>query len=352
MPVTVVVGGQFGSEGKGKVAHWLAREESASAALRVGGPNSGHTVIRPSGEAVTFRQIPTAAILPDVQCFIAAGSYIDPEVFLSEIEAAPIEADRIAIDPHAMVIGEEDKAAEQESRLRDRIGSTLSGTGAAVKRRIDRHPDAQLAKNHPELAAFTKQIQPVLRKLLDRGGRLIVEGTQGFGLSLLHGSDYPNVTSRDTTAAAFLSEAGLSPLDVDDIVLVVRAFPIRVPGNSGNLPYEIDWDTITQESGRSHPVAEYTSVTQALRRVARFDSGVMRAAIAANQPTRIALNHLDYVDCSVSSGHLTSKALQFAIDVGTSITRSIDLIGLSRSSLMESPPHLRRGHGQISRCTC
>jgi len=62
---------------------------------------------------------------------------------------------------------------------------------------------------------------------------VIIEGTQGFGLSLLHAADYPYVTSRDTTAAAFVSEAGLSPLDVDDIVLVLRAFPIRVGGNSG-----------------------------------------------------------------------------------------------------------------------
>ena len=89
-----------------------------------------------------------------------------------------------------------------------------------------------------------------MREHLEAGQRIIIEGTQGFGLSLLHSKYYPFVTSRDTTAAAFVSEAGLSPLDVDDIVLVLRAFPIRVGGNSGPLPNEIDWDTVTSESGQ------------------------------------------------------------------------------------------------------
>ena len=69
MPVTVIVGGQFGSEGKGKVAHFFAREMGACAAIRVGGPNSGHTVISEKGPII-FKQLPTAAILPDVQCVL------------------------------------------------------------------------------------------------------------------------------------------------------------------------------------------------------------------------------------------------------------------------------------------
>ena len=89
----------------------------------------------------------------------------------------------------------------------------------------------------------------LLRQHLDAGERLVLEGTQGFGLSLVHSSYYPFVTSRDTTAAAFVSEAGFSPLDVDEIVLVIRAFPIRVGGNSGPLPNEIDWHTLSTESG-------------------------------------------------------------------------------------------------------
>jgi adenylosuccinate synthase len=80
MPVTVVVGGQFGSEGKGKVAHFLAQETGASVAVRVGGSNSGHTVIDQSDTPIIFQQLPTAAILPNVTCVIGAGSYINPEI--------------------------------------------------------------------------------------------------------------------------------------------------------------------------------------------------------------------------------------------------------------------------------
>lgn len=68
MPVTVIVGGQFGSEGKGKVAHFFAQEKKAAVAIRVGGPNSGHTVIDSSGSPIVFRQLPTAALLPHVTC--------------------------------------------------------------------------------------------------------------------------------------------------------------------------------------------------------------------------------------------------------------------------------------------
>ena len=82
MPVTVVVGGQFGSEGKGKVAHFFAQQQHASVAVRVGGSNSGHTVLDSSGTPIIFQQLPTAAILPKIQCVISAGSYIlDVQVF-------------------------------------------------------------------------------------------------------------------------------------------------------------------------------------------------------------------------------------------------------------------------------
>jgi adenylosuccinate synthase len=85
MPVTVVVGGQFGGEGKGKVAHFLAREMNARIAIRVGGTNSGHTIIDPhTNQPLILRQLPTAAILSDVTCVLGAGSYINPDILLKE----------------------------------------------------------------------------------------------------------------------------------------------------------------------------------------------------------------------------------------------------------------------------
>lgn len=132
MPVTVVVGGQFGSEGKGKVAHEFAKRLKAAAVVRVGGPNSGHTVIDQNGVPRIFRCLPTAAILPDVVCVIPAGAYVDPEVLEAELRLTGLGPDRLIIDPAAVLVTETHKIQEARSGLRDRIGSTGSGTGAAV----------------------------------------------------------------------------------------------------------------------------------------------------------------------------------------------------------------------------
>lgn len=337
MPVTVVVGGQFGSEGKGKVAHFLAREEGSIAAIRVGGINSGHTVIDTAGTPRVFRQLPTACILPNVLCVLPAGSYLHVPTLLHEIELVGLPRDRLIIDPNAMLITDQDIASEQAGTLKLSIGSTASGTGAAVQRRIARFRDTKLAAQAPELAEYVQQTSSVLRELLDRRRRLIVEGTQGFGLSLLHSCDYPFATSRDTTAAACISEAGLSPLDVDRIVLVIRAFPIRVSGSSGPLPNETDWSTISKQSGNTSSIQEFTTVTKKIRRVARFDPAVVRQAIALNSPTHVVLNHMDYVDANGPS----SATERFISETADSIGRAIDYCGYGPSNLIARPSKIR-----------
>jgi adenylosuccinate synthase len=159
----------------------------------------------------------------------------------------------------------------------------------------------------------------------------------------LHSKYYPYVTSRDTTAAAFVSEAGLSPLDVDDIVLVLRAFPIRVGGNSGPLPSEIDWDSVTSESGEQTPILEHTSVTKTVRRVGRFDPDIVRQAIMFNQPTGIVLNHLDYIDISCRHKQiLTEKADAFVNDVEFLIGRRINCLGFGPASLIGRRDKIRK----------
>jgi len=341
MPVTVVVGGQFGSEGKGKVAHFLAREQKATVAIRVGGSNSGHTVIDQAGIARVFRVLPTAAILRDTICVLAAGSYIDVDVLQNEINNTGITPDRLVIDPNAFVITEEHKRLEQEWHLGEKIGSTLSGTGAAIVDRIRRLSDTRLARNDPKLAPFVKPVLPFLRDSLERGERILIEGTQGFGLSLLHSPYYPMTTSRDTTASAFVAEAGLSPLDVDDVVLVIRAFPIRVGGNSGALPNEVDWETVTRESGAQGPLIEHTSVTKRIRRVARFDPTVVRNAIAINNPTTIFLNHLDYVDRRVVVACTATQRVQaFVTQIEEEILRSVDFLGISPTGILKSANYM------------
>ena len=327
MPVSVVVGGQFGSEGKGKVAHWLAKTKNASIVVRVGGPNSGHTVIDDDNNRHMFRHLPTACLLSNPTLVIGPGSYIDVPVLLKEIEDVRLEAGRLIISPHAMVISEAHKQAEREWGLLGRIGSTGSGTGAAVIERVRRSEQVGLAADDPRLRAFLGDTTARMRDALKKDARIVIEGTQGFGLSVLHSPNYPYTTSRDTSAAAFVSEAGLSPLDVDQIVLVIRAFPIRVAGCSGPLPNETTWDEIPQNRD-GQGIREYTSVTKEVRRVAKFDPEVVRAAIEANSPTTIVLNHLDYLDpAAKKNGRHSCTVEQFLRKVENQIEAPVNFVG-------------------------
>ncbi len=335
MPVTVIVGGQFGSEGKGKVACEFARMQSATVAVRTGGSNSGHTVIDRDGIPRVFRHLPTSATLDGVICVIGSGTYLDVEALLREIAEINFPLERLLIDENAVIISEKHKENEMASGLIEGIGSTGSGTGAALVERIQRGDSIIFARHDSRLPRqCLGHSRQFLRQRLNRNERIILEGTQGFGLSVLHSSDYPNVTSRDTTAAAFVSEAGLSPLDVDEVVLVIRAFPIRVAGNSGNLPNEINWPMVTRESSSNVPIVERTSVTGKIRRVARFDPKVVKSAIDANTPTMIVLNHLDYVDTrQAQRGAMSNRATSFVAVVERSTGSKVDYLGFGPSSI-------------------
>lgn len=329
MPISIVVGGQFGSEGKGKVAHFLALQADVSVAVRCGGTNSGHTVIDKNGDAQIFRQLPTASILSDIDIALCAGSYIDLQILSEELDRAKIDKRRLIIDPFAVIITDNDKKNESICGLIEDIGSTGSGTGSAVISRIQRK-SVLFAKDIPELSGYIRCVNDELRSRLNRKHRIVIEGTQGFGLSPLHSGYNPFVTSRDTTAAGFLSEVGLSPFDVDEIALVIRAFPIRVGGNSGPLPNEIDWDTISSEIGNGLKICEHTSVTKHIRRVGRFDPEIVRRAIAANNPSVIFLNHLDYLpnDTLQSNNHSS-----YSLYVQKCLNRKIDFAGFGRASI-------------------
>jgi adenylosuccinate synthase len=343
MPVTVVVGGQYGSEGKGKVAQYLATQCGADAVVRVGGSNSGHTGYAPDGTLHVFRHLPTAALIEGTSCFIGAGSYIDPGVILEEIGRIELPASRLTIDEKAFVITSEDKDDESTAGLVDRIGSTGSGTGASVRRRVERASPPITVRDVPELAPYLGDVSQSLRDTLEAGGRVIVEGTQGFGLSLLHSPFYPYTTSRDTTAAGALAEAGLSPLDVDEVVLVLRTFPIRVGGRSGPLERETDWQSITEDSDAPVALEEFTSVTGRLRRVAEFEPEAVKRAIIANAPTLIVLNHIDYVDhrCA-EEGLLTERARAFIAETAEAIRAEIGLVGIGPSMMVSLAPTFSR----------
>ena len=301
MSVWVVVGGQFGSEGKGKISAIITLQEKIDICIRCGGPNSGHSFQKEDGTMVLLRQLPTGFVRPETRLLIPAGGLVDLDVLRSEIEGLGLDAGRVGIDRNAMVITSEDREHERRLALGERLSSTLCGVGSAVARRALRTPDVDLAAS---VAAKESWLRPYLTDVafeansaVDHGKKVLVEGTQGSGLSLYHSPYYPKATSRDTNAAGFVSEVGLSPRLVSEIVLVFRTFPIRVAGTqAGPLDEELTWEQLQAESGSPAPLQEFTSVTHKLRRVGRFDWDAARRSIKLNRPTMLALNFIDYLN--------------------------------------------------------
>ena len=300
--VDVLVGGQYGSEGKGNIAYYLASEYDLL--IRVGGPNAGHKVpITP--DPYTHRLLPSGTLAnPDAQLLIGPGATLDVGQLLREIADCRIEAGRLFIDPQAMIIEDADKAAE--TNLVTSIGSTGKGGGAAAARRIlgryNADPPVRLARDIPELAAYVRPAAEVLDEAYRCRLRILLEGTQGTALSPYHGS-YPHVTSRDTTTAGCLAEAGIAWRRVRRVVMVCRTYPIRVmnpaDGTSGPMKQELSWNTVAERSGL--PLAELIhtergSVSSNPRRVAEFDWELLRSAAELNGATEIALTFVDYLD--------------------------------------------------------
>ncbi|MGO7904932.1 adenylosuccinate synthetase [Rhizobium leguminosarum] len=328
MPVSVVVGGQFGSEGKGKVSQFIVRSAAAAAVVRVGGPNSGHTAVDGAGRLVTLRQLPAGAIATNAKIVLPAGSLIDVALLLNEINLLEISPSRLRIDANASIVTEKHKQDERDEALIENIGSTGSGTGASLRERLSRNASHQLAKHQSELRDYlVENTSEILRAMINAGERVVVEGTQGFGLSLWRTRDFPFATSRDTSAAAFVSEAGLAPHDVDDVAMALRSFPIRVGGNSGPLPNEIDWPSLAREAELDLDYHELTSATHRVRRIGRFDERVVRDAVVCNQPHRIFLNHMDYVDPRWRSAGPGDRSARFVEDIEQRIGRAIDYLG-------------------------
>jgi adenylosuccinate synthase len=250
---------------------------------------------------------------------------------MREIDLLKVEAHRLRIDSRASIVTSSHAAKEQEDGLRARIGSTASGTGAALLERLARSPEHIRARDISALRPYIEDdTTAYMRKLLDNDQRVLIEGTQGFGLSIWHSNDFPFATSRDTTAAGFVSEAGLAPHDVDDVVMVLRTFPIRVGGNSGPLPNEITWPELSAEAHLSPDFKEYTTATHRVRRVARFDRELVRRAIAANRPHRIVLNHMDYVDPDGQG----RSGYEFLNWVESEIGQRVDFLGYGADCLV------------------
>lgn len=302
---TVLVGGQYGSEGKGAIVAHVADDYQIH--VRVGSPNAGHTIYW-NGEKHVMQSIPCGWINPNAVIVIGRGALINMKQFMKELvhimQYYPDFKQRLVIDACAGILDE--RFHEEEGgingEMHKRIGSTGEGVGPARMARISRDPNKfrlfmDVAEEY-ELTECMKYNTPLfIAEGHDHGANVMIEGTQGSGLSLLH-SFYPYCTSIDTNAAGIISEVGVAPSRVSNVLMVVRTYPIRVAGNSGPMKNEITWDELNKRTGGGIK-QEKTTVTKKVRRIAEWDPALFNQSCLLNDPTEIALTFADYIDPNI-----------------------------------------------------
>lgn len=332
MPATVVVGLQWGDEGKGKTTDLLA--ESVDVVIRYqGGDNAGHTIVL--GDAVfRLHLVPSCVLYPHVTPVIGNGVVVNPQTLLDEmamLEARGVETSRIRVSEAAHVILPYHVALDGalEARLAgEEIGTTRRGIGpayadrawriglrmadlldpAALRVKIKRvlpEKNAVLVQTHglapfdpdelvglatdwgtrlrPHIADTTALVQSALAA----GRHVLFEGAQGTLLDLDHGT-YPYVTSSNPIAGGACTGGGIGPLQVDEVVGVMKAYSTRV--GSGPFPTELDDETGRYLLEKGH---EFGTTTGRRRRCGWFDAVPLRRAVALNSATSIMLNKLD-----------------------------------------------------------
>jgi adenylosuccinate synthase len=256
---------------------------------------------------------------------------------LQEIADCQVDVERLFIDPQAMIISSQDVRAER--RLVETIGSTGQGGGASTARRISRSRDVVLAGDVPVLRPYTRRsVVELLEESYARGEKVLLEGTQGTGLSLYHGF-YPHVTSRDTTVSGCLAESGIAPGRVRKVVMVCRTYPIRVMDpeghTSGPMSREVTWEEIAARSGiplDTLKEAEVGSVSGNPRRVGEFDWAQLRRASVLNAPTDIALTFADYLSIENRKARrfeqLTEETIHFIDEVERVAAARVSMVGV------------------------
>ena len=298
--VDVLIGGQFGSEGKGNIVGHIAPEYDLL--VRVGGPNAGHQVYaEPKPEK--YYHLPSGTQrAPNAKLLLGPGAVIYPKKLLEEIAEHKIDADRLTIDRCAMIITNADRQ-EEKTRFGN-ISSTAQGVGVASARKMTGRSDykennaAFLARDCEVLGPYLGNARQILADAMVADRRILLEGTQGTGLSLHHG-DYPHVTTRDTTVSGCLADAGIAPSNVRRIIMVCRTYPIRVGGPSGQMDHEVSMAEINRRSNiplDQLEKTERTTTTNRPRRIAEFNWVQFRDSVQLNGPTDIALTFVDYFD--------------------------------------------------------
>ncbi|MBN1166535.1 MAG: adenylosuccinate synthetase [Methanospirillaceae archaeon] len=318
MTCTIIVGGNFGDEGKGKIVSHVAHKDRPTIITRGGvGPNAGHTVV--VGEKkYGVRMCPSGFVYPDARLMIGTGVLVDPRVFAQEIEVLGVK-DRIFVDKRCSIIEtshiEEDK---NNSHLAKTVGSTGTGCGPANRDRVMRI--ARQAEQVPDLSPYLTDVPYEVNTALDRNETVLIEGTQGFGISLYYGH-YPFVTSKDTCASQMAADNGVGPTRIDDVIVVFKAYPTRV----GEGPFATE---MQQEKAHEKGIQEFGTVTGRERRIGNWDGKMARYAAMINGCTQAAITGIDHVDPScfgiTSYDALSDEALQFIkkaeADIGARVT--------------------------------
>ncbi len=318
---TIVVGGQYGDEGKGKIISHLALNDKPEIIARGGvGPNAGHQV-KHNGIVYSLRMVPSGFIYDKARLLIGAGVLVSPTVFLKEVQDFGIEG-RIGIDKRCTAILQKHLDADKGDNSK-KIGTTGTGCGPAQTDRVTR--TAALCSEVPELAKYICDVP----KEVNACDNVLIEGTQGFMLSVLYGT-YPFVTSKDTSASTMAADVGIGPKKVTDVVMVIKAYTTRV-GN-GPFPGEIPVDDAVKLGYQ-----EYGTVTRRPRRTSRelhFDN--LRLAAMINSANHIALTKLD-IRFPAAAGiteydKLPKEAKAFIEDIETKLEVPVTLIGTGADS--------------------
>lgn len=279
--LTLVVGGFFGDEGKGKVAAYISLSREYNYAVRTGAINAGHTVVF-HGKRYKLRCLSSGFVNKGARLLTPPGALIRLDVFFNELRELGVE-NRVFVDYRTGIIENEHVERERADAVLTSIGSTFQGVGAAMSDRVLRR--LKLAKDFEALRPYLSDVHSMINDALDAGEKVLVEGAQGTHLSLYHGT-YPYVTSRDTTASAMLSEIGVGPKKVSEVVVVFKAFVTRV--GEGPLDNEL-----AREEAVRRGWVEVGTVTGRPRRVAPFDYRLARRSIALNSATQVAITKLD-----------------------------------------------------------
>ena len=320
MSSTVVVGGFFGDEGKGKIISYLAIKDNPKIIVRGGaGPNAGHT-IRDGDKVYKVRMLPSGFLNKNSKVMIGPGVVINPDVLKKEIQDFGADG-RSFIDKHCGIIEETHLMKDSKGDLKEKIGSTGSGTGPANADRAMR--TLKLAKDFDILSSIVVDVPQEINSVLASKEKVLVEGTQGTFLSLWHGT-YPFVTSKDVTASGICADVGLGPTKVDDVIVVFKSYVTRV--GTGPLAKEL-----SSEEAKEKGWSEFGTVTGRQRRAADFDFDLARRAVMLNGATQIAITKLDvlFPDCAGKSSfeELSENAKSFIQNIENELSLPVTIIG-------------------------